>query len=211
MTEEHDKIKEALEHAKGNVTHAAILCKWSSKKMKQRLDLYPDLKRYALGLPPSEVEVLDRNVAPNEQTAVLLAEKVEADSKQTFEQDLGDTGLNPAEVQYAVTLSRLTRDNFRSTLEIMHGGMARNFIDCQLERSDVLALLKTCLAKLRDETFYPVGSPARVIVLEEAKAWAKMLRDIDATVVKTNEVVQKGALTIIQARAKASRKPGYKT
>lgn len=209
MTEEEVKINDALTKAGGSVDYAAVLLKMTSRKLKSLIESSPELSRVIAGLPPSESTSLAGSVEISpiqtlrEQASVSDSERINslvtaADAKLRC--DLASCGYSDSEVDDALAMQHLASKNIKSTFELMHGGLTRTFIDCQLERREILRWLRELINRLRDTVAYPIGSEERNAMFSEARELSYWIRGIDDTVIRTNEVIHKGALAMVQAR-----------
>lgn len=213
VEDEHDKIKDALRQSEGKLSYAAILLGWSSFKLRNRIEKYPDLRRYVEVVPPTDIDTLtvsqsSLEIKPTEAEDQLSAQMKREDD--LFQRDLRATGFTDDQTGYVLNLAKLTKFNFRNTLSVIHGGMTANFIDCQLERTKMRDIQKQILAELSDVDTNPPGSAHRLHLLGEANQWARRLREIDDTVIRANDVIQRGALTQILAKKRKQEKINFK-
>jgi hypothetical protein len=205
MTEEEQKINKALGEAGENLEYAAVILGIGTRKLRGLIDASPDLSRRMVGIPPSEGSTLA--VSPKIAVDVRIEAAQEAqlakaltDSDARLAQGLAGLGYTEDEVRQAVALQQLAAGNIKSTFELMHGGLTKTFIDCQIERKEMLGMLRDLIALLKDQEALPLGSKERWKVFGEAQEWAKRIREIDDMVIRTNEVIHKGALAMVQAR-----------
>lgn len=210
---EHDKIKIALDASNCKLEYAAILLRWPTFKLRNKLDRYPDLMRYIESIPPTDIDTV--TVATQSDVIEPTAEEVQLSTQieredELFTKDLQKTGFTQTQTEYVLNLARLTKFNFKNTLSLIHGGMTANFIDCQLERNKMRDIQKEVLDRLADFETAPPGSTDRLSLMGEANQWARRIREIDDTVIRVNDVIQRGALTQILSRRRKQEKVGYK-
>ena len=213
IDDEHDRIKDALQKSNGKISYAAILLGWATFKLRNRIEKYPDLHRFVEVIPPTDIDTLtvvsDSGAIEQTNNEIELAGQMKRED-DLFKRDLQKTGFTEDQTEYVLNLAKLTRFNFRNTLSLIHGGMTANFIDCQLERAKMRQIQKIILEGLSDMETNPSGSVSRMHLMGEANQWARRLREIDDTVIRANDVIQRGALTQILTKKRKQEKVGFK-
>ena len=204
------RVNEGMTKAGGSLPHAAILLNWTQRRLVQKLKENPHLHHWLHETPPSDGDVLNRrplkipggevdastpDLMPDEQVAIALV-----DQDGEFKASLKDVGFDLERLDHILALRNIARKHFKATVELFHGGMVRNFVDCGLEKEKWLEHLHNLLKKLKDEGAYPLGSAARQAVFLEARQTGEMIRLCGQEIIKSNEVAYRGMLAVAMYR-----------
>lgn len=217
MTESEAKINDALAKASGNIGYAAIILGTTTRKLKGQIEASPVLSRVIAGMPPKESEALKPvesgehggNGGAGEDKAVVSV--VEANDN-ALALALKAAGFDDGDVSHASALQNIAIGSMRGTFQLMHGGLTATFMGCISERNKVLEIVRDIVAKLKDTATYPYGSKDRWRIMTEAHQWMLRLREIDDSIIRTNEVLHRGALALAERRTNSEmtkRKPGF--
>ena len=216
MTETEVKINDALAKAGGKLSLAAIILGVPMRKLKGQIEASETLSKLVSGVPPSESEVLKPIVMDLEKKDdggggdAAVTSLVEANDNALCSA-LQAAGFQGMDIEHASALQNLAVTSMKGTFQLMHGGLTTTFLACISERNAVMEILRGLIDRLKDTSLYPLGSKERWRVMTEAQQWQVRIREIDDSVIRTNEVLHKGALALAERRSGAmqKRKPGF--
>lgn len=212
MRAEEQRIKSALEQANGKIPMAAVILGWTERRIRFAILKYPRLVPWLTEKPPVESALVDRDPPPGAGTELappakaMLVESMSAEDR-TFKAGLEELGLGPNEVKMVMALQGLTNRSFKSTFELIHGGMTKTFVNCLTERDRMRAIQDGLLAQIEGPNNLP--EEKRLLIVTEIQAWSKRLRELDESIIRTNQVMHEGALAILAQRRPPPRRPGF--
>lgn len=212
---EEKLIHDAMTAAGGHVEHAAVILNKRTRWILSRLRSTPGLKHWLDEKPMSDADALHRPpppepLSPDEKTALAI---IEGDAD--FKKDIGKLGLTPEHVDYVLAMRNVAAAHFRSTTEVLHGGMVKQVIDCGLEEQWWRDALKQRIEDLKDQDRFPLGTEVRAAVFQEARQIGQLLRECGAQIIEANQVAYRGLLAAALMRQQAreglqNKKPGFK-
>lgn len=201
-------INSAMTKAAGDVAQASILCGWTQRRLRQRIQEDPQLHRWIKDGPPDAADVLTRDpivVDPAFETDQRIGIALVEEDK-VFQRDLRAAGITPDHVEHVIALRNLVSHNFKGTTELMHGGMVKLLIDCGIARENWAAIRQKAVDQLQDTAKYPVGSADRALVLSEARAAHSAEHECGEMIIACNQAGYRGLLAI--ALMRQNRKNG---
>jgi len=201
MTETEIEVNNVLTKASGDLGYGAILLSWTIRRLKLFLKESPSLKHWLDGGAPTDAQALHRpaETRPEVKSEAALAAALEAE-EMAFHTELGKLGVSARHANFLSNLARMARRQFRSTLDLLHGGMVKNSIDLLLEKQEKQALLESVQSEIANLERYPHGSPQRQALLQEQNILSRQLRECGAEIIRCNEVAQKGLLVLALGR-----------
>lgn len=204
-----DKLKQvtaAIEKAGGDPIKAALFMGITCQELNQYLKGHPELAdrcKKRDPVPPMAETTLHRpSTITND---VALAEAI-VQEDELFKDSLVNIGRTPEHAEKALALQQLTNRHFKNTVELMHGGVVQNFLDCLVEKDNRAGRLTKLTEALNDTETYPYGSEIRAQMVSEEAALAKQMRELGDEVLQTNKVVYQGAMVLSIMRQQKKQK-----
>ncbi len=138
MTDElFNQIHEAMQAAGGNAPKAAEILGCPSKKLYNWIHHTPELKavwtrKSQIERPPGVEIEIHRPVPPPKTRDQAIAEALGKEDL-SIKKGLSAIGVTGAALDLAVALQQLHQRHFQSTIEMLGGGVTKQFIECQAE------------------------------------------------------------------------------
>lgn len=111
-----------------------------------------------------------------------------------FEKALKGVGFKEYALKHLIGIQKVARSSFKSTIELMHGGLTTSFCHVLAEQNQVRGMWEQLMNMLADLKEYPIGSPQRAALSAEVHEMARMLRGVGAEMIDIATVVQRSTL-----------------
>jgi hypothetical protein len=175
VTEELErKIHGALEMVDGSVAQAAVLLDVDAKELHNAIAGNKNLRvRWKTGAqpiqPPGDAVVIHRDILPLEpsEDGILMderkiAEAIEAEDA-AVKKGLSTMGVDESMLNLSVAFRDFTRKHFNSALQVISGGIVRQYLDTVGE-------INRITAKLKDGNCEDKITPAQELMLREDRS-----------------------------------------
>ena len=178
-----------------------------SEAMIRRLEAYRDGQKDAIREKATDDTIVRKygNMSISEASQVLDFEDM------VFEKALKGVGFKHYALKHLIGIQKVARSSFKSTIELMHGGLTTSFCHVLDEQNQVREMWGELMKMLSDLEKYPIGSRKRDRLSAEVENLAKMLRGVGAEMIDIATVVQRSTLlsAMLKQHKVKSSKPKF--